>query len=131
MPYPTQELALLLKMFHDAMGGGVPGGEENGVQYLSSTRELVTFGLVDSSVGANANGVVLTLDEVNLAVVKVTLNWQMLCHGCLTVGTEQDAKEDRDTLQKETWSKKALTCERLLLGYTDHQVVILPIHLPI
>ena len=68
MPHSTQELALLLKVFHDATGGRVPGGEEDGVQYLSSTGELGTSGLVDCTVGAMAEGVVLTLDKVKAAV---------------------------------------------------------------
>jgi len=80
MPHSTQELALLFKAFHDATGGGVLGGEEDGVQYLSSTGELVTSGLVDCTIGANAKRVVLTLDEVNPAVAKATLDWQFLCH---------------------------------------------------
>ena len=80
MPHSTQELALLLKAFHNAMRSGVPGGEEHRVQYLSSTGELVTSGLVDCTVGANAEGVVLTLDEMNPAVAKATLDWQLLCH---------------------------------------------------
>ena len=80
MPHSAKELALLLKAFHDATGGGVPGEEEDGVQYLSSTGELVTSGLVDCTVGANAEGVVLTLDEVKAAVAKATLDWQLLRH---------------------------------------------------
>ena len=50
------------------------------MQYLSSTGELVTPGLVDCTVGANAEGVVLSLDEVNRAVAKATLDWQWLRH---------------------------------------------------
>ena len=80
VPHSTQELALLLEAFHNATGGGVPGGEEDGVQHLSSTGELVTSGLVDCTVGANAEGVVLTLDEVKAAVAKATLDWQLLRH---------------------------------------------------
>ena len=80
VPHSTQELALLLKAFHDATGGGIPSGEEDGVQYLSSTGELVTSGLVDCTIGAMSKGIVLTLDEVKAAVAKVTLDLPLLGH---------------------------------------------------
>ena len=99
MPHSTEDLALLLKAFYDAMGGGVPGGEEDGVQYLSSTGELVTSGLVDCTVGANAEGVVLTLDEVNPAVAKATLDWQPLLRHC---STGRDGKQGTKGRQSDT-----------------------------
>ena len=50
------------------------------MQYLSSTGELVTSGLVECIIGANAKEVGLTLDEINVAIAKVTFNWEFLSH---------------------------------------------------
>ena len=63
MPHLAEELALLLEALHDALGGRVPGLEEDGVENLSGTEELVALGLVDGAIGANAEGVVFALDK--------------------------------------------------------------------
>ena len=77
----AQEFALLFEALDNAAGGRVPGCKEDGVQNLGGTRELVTLGLVDSAIGANAEAVGLTLDELNTSVAETTLNVQLLSHG--------------------------------------------------
>ena len=81
MPDSAQEVTLLLKALDNAAGGRVPGCKEDGVQNLGGTGELVALGLVDSTIGANAEAVGLTLDELNTAVAKTSLNAQLLSHG--------------------------------------------------
>ena len=76
-----QELTLVLEALDDAAGGRVPGYKEAGVQNLGSTGELVALGLVDSAIGAIAEAVGLTLDELNIAVAETTMNAQLLRHG--------------------------------------------------
>ena len=80
VPDSAQEVALLLEALDDAAGGRVPGCKEDGVQNLGGTGELVALGLVDSAIGANAEAVGLTLDELNTAVAETTLNAQLLSH---------------------------------------------------
>ena len=82
MPDSAQEVALLLEALDDMAGGRVPGYKEDGVQNLGGTGELVALGLVDSAIGANAEAVGLTLDELNTAVAETTLNAQLLSHKC-------------------------------------------------
>ena len=81
VPDSAQKVALLLEALDDAAGGRVPGCKEDGVQNLGGTGELVALGLVDSAIGANAEAVGLTLDELNTAVAETTLNAQLLSHG--------------------------------------------------
>ena len=81
VPDSAQEFALLLEALDDAAGGRIPGCKEDGVQNLGGTGELVALGLVDSAIGANAEAVGLTLDELNTAVAETTLNAQLLSHG--------------------------------------------------
>ena len=81
VPHFAEELALLLEALHDATGGGVSGGEEDGVQYLSSAGELVTLGPVDGAVGANAEGIGPALDQLYATVAETTLDLQPLSHG--------------------------------------------------
>ena len=80
MPDSAQEIALLLEALDDTAGGRVPGCKEDGVQNLDGTGELVALGLVDSTIGANAEAVGLTLDELKIAVAETTLNAQLLSH---------------------------------------------------
>ena len=77
-----QELTLVLEALDDAAGGRVPGCKEAGVQNLGGTGKLVALGLVDSAIGAIAEVVGLTLDELNTAVAETTMNAQLLRHGC-------------------------------------------------
>ena len=93
VPHSTQEPAFLLKAFHDATGGGVPGRKEDGVQYLSSTGELVTSGFVDGTVGANTKGVGLIFSEVEPAVAKGTLDWQLLRHSPNGRGMKENGRK--------------------------------------
>ena len=81
VPHLAEELALLLEALHDALGGGVLGLEEDGVQYLSSAGELVALGLVDGTVRANAEGVVLALDQLYATITETALDLQPLSHG--------------------------------------------------
>ena len=53
VPQAAQEVYFSLEAFHDAVCGGVPGLEEDGVQDFSRADELVTLGPVDSSVGSD------------------------------------------------------------------------------
>ena len=72
----------MLEALDDAAGGRVPGCKEAGVQNLGGTGELVALGLVDSAIGAIAEVVGLTLDELNTAVAETRMNAQLLRHGC-------------------------------------------------
>ena len=79
----SQEVTLLLEALDDLFAGWVPGCTEDGVQNLSGTRELVILSLIDSTIGANAEGVGLSLVKLNTAVAKfkTTLTAQLLTHG--------------------------------------------------
>ena len=53
VPQPAEEVDLSLEALHDAVGGGVPGLKEDGVQDFGGADELVTLGLVHCSVRAD------------------------------------------------------------------------------
>ena len=59
VPQAAQEVDLSLEALHDAVGGGVPGLEEDGVQDFGGADELVAFGLVHGSVRAVPQRVLL------------------------------------------------------------------------
>ena len=71
---PAQTLDLALKALHDAGGSGVPGLEEDGVQDFGGADELVTLGLVDCSVRAVPQRVLLRLDQLNVVEAKTALD---------------------------------------------------------
>ena len=60
-------------MLDDAADSRVPGCKKNGVQNLGSTGKLVALGFVGNTIGANAEAVSLTLDELNTAIVMAVL----------------------------------------------------------
>ena len=74
MPQAAQEVDLLLETFHDAVGGGVPGLEEDGVQDFGGADELVALGLVHGSVRAVSQRVLPRLDQPNVTEPKATLD---------------------------------------------------------
>ena len=74
VPQPAQEVDLSLEALHDAVGGGVPGLEEDGVQDFGGADELVTLGLVHCSVRAVPQRVSLRFDQSNVTEAKTTLD---------------------------------------------------------
>ena len=70
----AQEIDLSLEALHDAVGRGVPGLEEDGVQHFGGADELVALGLVHGSVRAVPQRVLLRLDQLNVAESKATLD---------------------------------------------------------
>ena len=78
----AEELALLLEALDDATGGRVAGGEEDRVQHLGGAGELATLGPVDGSVGADAEGVRLALDELHVAVAEAAGDLELPGHAC-------------------------------------------------
>ena len=73
VPQAAQESDLSLEALHDAVGGGVPGLEEDGVQDFGGADELVTFGPVHCSVRAVPQRVLLRLDQSDVAEAETTL----------------------------------------------------------
>ena len=69
----AQEVDLSLEALHDAVGGGVPGLEEDGVQDFGGTDELAALDLVHGSLRAVPQRVLLRLDQPNVAEPKATL----------------------------------------------------------
>ena len=76
VPYCTQKIALLLKLFHDSHCSRVIGLREGRVENLPSAGQLITHGLVDSSIGTSAQG--FSFDEFDCSVSKPSLDF--LCH---------------------------------------------------
>ena len=74
MPQTAQENDLLLEAFNDAVGGRVPHLEENRVKDFGGADKLVALGSVDGSVRANAQGVGLGLDQLNVVETEATLD---------------------------------------------------------
>ena len=74
VPQPAQEVDLSLEALHDAVGGGVPGLEEDGVQDFGGADELVTLGLVHCSVRAVPQRVFLRFYQSNVTEAKTTLD---------------------------------------------------------
>ena len=74
MPQTAQEVDLTLEALHDAVGGGVPGLEEDGVQDFGGANELVTFSPVYGTVGAVPQRILLRLDQYNIAEPEATLD---------------------------------------------------------
>ena len=73
MPQTAQEVDLSLEALHDAVGGGVPGLEEDGVEDFGGADELVALCLVHGSVRAVPQRVLLRLDQPNVAESEMTL----------------------------------------------------------
>ena len=71
MPQAAQKRDFLLEALHNAVGGGVPGVEEDGVQYFSCADELVALGSVHRSIGAYPERVLLCLDEMDVTEPEV------------------------------------------------------------
>ena len=76
MPYCTQKVALLLELSHDSHRSGVIGLEEDRVEDLPSTRQVITSSLVDSPIGASSQW--FSFDELDCSVAKVSM--VLLCH---------------------------------------------------
>ena len=76
----AEEAILLREALNDGTGGGVPRGEEDWVQHFGGAGELVTSGLVDGTVRAGPEGVVLALDQVQAAVAEGALDRQLSSH---------------------------------------------------
>ena len=74
MPQTAQENDLLLEVLHDVVDGRVPRLEEDRVQDFGSTDQLVALGSLDGSVRANAQGVGLGLDQLNVAATEASLD---------------------------------------------------------
>ena len=73
VPQAAQKLDFLLEVLHDAVGCGVPGLEEDGVQYFSCADELVALGSVHRSIGAYPERVLLCLDETDVTEPEAAL----------------------------------------------------------
>ena len=56
VPYLTKEFALLLKPSYDGLAARIIELEEDWMEELGSTGELVEYGLADPSVGPNTKG---------------------------------------------------------------------------
>ena len=69
----AEETTLLLKALNDVAGGGIPRGEEDWVQHLGGAGELVKSGIVDGTVGADPEGVMLAFDKMKAAVAEGAL----------------------------------------------------------
>ena len=74
VPQAAQEVDLSLEALHDAVGGGVPGLKEGGVQDFGGADELIALGLVHGSVRAVPQRVLLRLDQLNVTEPKTTLD---------------------------------------------------------
>ena len=74
VPQAAQEVDLSLEALNDAVGGGVPGLEEDGVQNFSGADQLVTLGPVQCSVRAVPQRVLLRLDQSDVAETKAILD---------------------------------------------------------
>ena len=74
VPQAAQEVDLSLEALHDAVSGGVPGLEEDGVQDFGGADELVALGLVHGSVRAVPQRILLRLDQYNIAEPEATLD---------------------------------------------------------
>ncbi|CAI8010865.1 hypothetical protein GBAR_LOCUS7107, partial [Geodia barretti] len=79
VPQAAQEVDLSLEALHDAVGGGVPGLEEDGVQDFGGADELVTLDPVHCSVRAVPQRVRLRLDQSDVAEAEATLHAYSCC----------------------------------------------------
>ena len=74
MPQTAQKVNLSLEALNDAVGGRVPRQEEDRMQDFGGADKLVAVGSVDGSVGADAQRVGLSLDQLNVVETEVTLD---------------------------------------------------------
>ena len=74
VPQAAQEVDLSLETLHDAVGGGVPGLEEDGVQDFGGADELVALSSVHGSVRADPQRMFFRLDQPNVAEPEATLD---------------------------------------------------------
>jgi len=54
VPYLTEEFTLLLKLSYDGLAARIIELEEDRMEELDCTRELVEYGLADLSIGSSA-----------------------------------------------------------------------------
>ena len=78
VPYGTQKMTFLLKFAHDACSFRRNKLKEGRVEDFSSTREVITHGLADSTIRPNAER--LSFEEFNSSIVKVKLGLKAVSH---------------------------------------------------
>ena len=76
VPYRTEKTALLLELPHDGHCPWVIALKEGWVEDLPSTEQVVTFSLIDSSIGSSSQA--FGFDELDCSIAKLFLG--LLCH---------------------------------------------------
>ena len=76
--YGTQKTTLLLKFLHDSCSTWGSKLEEGAMKDFSSTGQVVTHGLADSTIRPNAK--ILSFEELNSSIVKLILRLGLLSH---------------------------------------------------
>jgi len=83
VPYLTQEFTLLLKPPYDGLAARVIELEEDRMEELGCTGELIEYGLADLSIGPNTKGFLRY--ELEVVVLELLFGWSLLSHGCWQV----------------------------------------------